>query len=57
MYMQFRRELLMPLTESIKDFDDDVVSTCKLLNLVSGIYDHAASTAAAHPRGVGAEKN
>jgi predicted MarR family transcription regulator len=51
LYVQFRRELLMPLTESIKDFDSDVVTTCRLLNLVSGIYDHASSIAAAHPRG------
>jgi predicted MarR family transcription regulator len=51
LYREFRRELLMPLTESIKDFEGDVETTCRILNLISGIYDHAASIAAAHPRG------
>ena len=50
LYMEFRRELLFPLTNAIKNFDTDVVAACKLLNIVSGIYDHAASVAAAHPR-------
>jgi len=53
LYMQYRRELLLPLTESIKNFDEDVIGTCRLLNLVSGIYDHASSIAAAHPRDKG----
>jgi predicted MarR family transcription regulator len=48
LFAQFRRELLLSLTESIKDLDVDILTACKVLNLTSGLYDHASTVAASH---------
>jgi len=47
-FAQYRRELLLSLTESIKDLDVDIQTACKVLNLCSGLYDHASTVAASH---------
>lgn len=49
-FAEFRRDLLLTLTDSIKDFDTDVVIASKILNIIAGLYDHASSIASAHPR-------
>ncbi len=49
-FAEFRRDLLLSLTDSIKDFDTDVVTASKILNIIAGLYDHASSIASAHPR-------
>ncbi|MEH6581864.1 MAG: winged helix DNA-binding protein [Halioglobus sp.] len=48
LFAQFRRELLISLTESIKDLDVDILTACKVLNITSGLYDHASTVAASH---------
>lgn len=48
LFAQFRRELLITLTESIKDLDVDILTACKVLNISSGLYDHASTVAASH---------
>lgn len=48
LFAQFRRELLLTLTESIKDLDVEILTTCKVLNITSGLYDHASTVAASH---------
>jgi predicted MarR family transcription regulator len=48
LFAQFRRELLLSLTESIKDLDVDILTACKVLNITSGLYDHASTVAASH---------
>ena len=48
LFAQFRRELLLSLTDSIKDLDTDIVTACRVLNLTSGLYDHASTVAASH---------
>ena len=49
-FAEFRRDLLLNLTDSIKDFDTDVVVASKILNIIAGLYDHASSIASVHPR-------
>jgi predicted MarR family transcription regulator len=51
LFAQFRRELLLSLTDSIKNLDQDVQTACKVLNLASGLYDHASTVAASHRHG------
>ena len=51
LFAQFRRELLLTLTESIKDLDVDILTACKVLNITSGLYDHASTVAASHRHG------
>ena len=48
LFAQFRRELLISLTESIKDLDVDILTASKVLNISSGLYDHASTVAASH---------
>ena len=48
LFAQFRRELLLPLTESIKDLDVDILVASRILNIISGLYDHASAVAASH---------
>jgi predicted MarR family transcription regulator len=48
LFAQFRRELLLSLTDSIKDMDKDILTACKVLNLAAGLYDHASTVAALH---------
>ena len=48
LFAQFRRELLISLTDSIKNMDQDVQTACKVLNITSGLYDHASTVAASH---------
>jgi predicted MarR family transcription regulator len=48
LFAQFRRELLLTLTDSIKNLDVDIVTACKVLNITSGLYDHASTVAASH---------
>ena len=48
LFAQFRRELLITLTDSIKNLDVDIVTACKVLNITSGLYDHASTVAASH---------
>ena len=48
LFAQFRRELLITLTDSIKDLDVDILTACKVLNITSGLYDHASTVAASH---------
>ncbi len=49
-FAEFRRDLLLTLTDSIKNFDEDVVVASKVLSIIAGLYDHASSIASAHPR-------
>lgn len=49
-FAEFRRDLLLSLTDSIKDFDTEVVVASKVLSIIAGLYDHASSIASAHPR-------
>lgn len=51
LFAQFRRELLISLTDSIKNLDRDIETACKVLNLASGLYDHASTVAASHRHG------
>ncbi len=51
LFAQFRRELLISLTNSIKNLDADVQVACKVLNLTAGLYDHASTVAASHRHG------
>jgi predicted MarR family transcription regulator len=48
LFAQYRRELLISLTDSIKNLEVDVETACKVLNLTSGLYDHASTVAASH---------
>ena len=48
LFAQFRRELLLSLTQSIKNLDVDIVTASKVLNTTSGLYDHASTVAASH---------
>ncbi|RLA42840.1 MAG: hypothetical protein DRR06_13520 [Gammaproteobacteria bacterium] len=48
MFAQYRRELLLSLTASIKSLDEDILTASKVLNLTSGLYDHASTVAASH---------
>jgi len=48
LFAQFRRELLLSLTDSVKNFDVDVSIASKILNIISGLYDHASAVAASH---------
>ncbi len=48
LFAQFRRELLLSLTESIKDLEVDILTASKVLNITSALYDHASAVAATH---------
>ena len=50
LYAKVRRELLIPLLHTIKDFEGEMGTACRILNVVSGIYDNASSIAATQPR-------
>jgi len=47
-YTNFRRELLIPLTQSISDSEQRMGGVTNMLTLMSGIYDQAACVAATH---------
>ena len=47
-YAKFRRELLIPLTQSISNSDQRLAEVTNMLTLLSGIYDQAACVAATH---------
>lgn len=51
LFAQLRRELLLSLSDSIKNLDQDILVACKVLNLASGLYDHASTVAASHRHG------
>lgn len=44
----FRKELLLSLTQSISNWDEDSATVAKVLNLMSGMYDQAGCVAATH---------
>ena len=46
-YAQFRRELLIVLTQSIST-ENSLSDVARVLNLMAGMYDQAACVAAAH---------
>jgi predicted MarR family transcription regulator len=48
LFAQYRRELLLTLTESIKEMDADIVTASKVLNITAGLFDHASTVAASH---------
>ncbi len=48
MYADYRREILVPLTQSLTTGDGRLMDTSTLLTLLSGIYDQAACVAATH---------
>lgn len=48
LFSQYRRELLLSLTGSIKNLEADIQTACRVLNLTSGLYDHASTVAASH---------
>ncbi len=50
LFAQFRRELLLSLTESIKNLDVDILTASKVLSITSGLYDHASTVAASYRR-------
>ncbi len=47
-YATFRRELLLPLTQSLSESDQRMGQVTNMLTLMSGIYDQAACVAATH---------
>jgi predicted MarR family transcription regulator len=47
-YADFRRELLLPMVQSIGNSKEETVKMVKLLSLLSGIYDQASCIAASH---------
>jgi predicted MarR family transcription regulator len=47
-YARFRRELLLPLTESLSESNHKLRQVTNMLTLMSGIYDQAACVAATH---------
>ncbi|MEH6610209.1 MAG: winged helix DNA-binding protein [Halioglobus sp.] len=47
-YAKFRRELLLPLTQSLSESDQRMAQVTNMLTLMSGIYDQAACVAATH---------
>jgi predicted MarR family transcription regulator len=49
-YAEIRRNLLLPLVESVHNWDTLAESTCLTLDLLKGIYDSAALTVSAHRR-------
>jgi predicted MarR family transcription regulator len=51
LFAQLRRELLLSLTGSINNLEEDIQTACKVLNLASGLYDHASTVAASHRLG------
>jgi predicted MarR family transcription regulator len=48
LYARYRRELLLPLTQSISASDQRMEQVANMLTLLSGIYDQAACVAATH---------
>ena len=47
-YAGFRRELLLPMVQTIGNGEDETNKMVKLLSLLSGIYDQASCIAASH---------
>ncbi len=47
-YAALRRRLLIELTQSVADSDQQLEEASRLLNLMTGIYDQAARDAATH---------
>lgn len=47
-YAEYRRELLMPLIQSISKSDEQMNQVSKVLDLLSGMYAQAACVAATH---------
>ncbi|MFW2422255.1 MAG: winged helix DNA-binding protein [Porticoccaceae bacterium] len=47
-YAQFRRELLIPMTQALAKSEDRMEQVAKVLRLLSGIYDQAACVVASH---------
>lgn len=47
-YARYRRELLLPLTQSISESDERMSQVANVLSLLSGMYDQAACVAATH---------
>ena len=47
-YAEFRDELLISLTKSMSDWQDNLEQVSKVLNLMSGMYDQASCVAASH---------
>jgi len=47
-YAAFRRELLIPMTQSLAEGEQKMDEVAKVLRLLSGIYDQAACVAASH---------
>lgn len=49
-YAEIRRTLLLPLLDSVHNWDTLAGSTCLTLDLLKGIYDSAALPVSAHRR-------
>lgn len=49
-FAELRRNLLLPLIESVHHWDSLSDSTCRTLELLKGIYDSAALTVSSHRR-------
>lgn len=47
-YARYRRELLIPLTQSISESDHRMGQVSNVLSLLSGMYDQASCVAATH---------
>ena len=47
-YAEFREELLISLTKSMSDWEENFDLVARILNLMSGMYDQASCVAATH---------
>jgi len=47
-YAKIRKSLLMPLIESVSNWENQSDSTCRTLDLIKGMYDSAALTVSQH---------
>ena len=47
-YAKFREELLISLTQSVSNWEENFNQSAKILNLMSGMYDQASCVAATH---------
>ena len=47
-YAEFREELLISLTKSMSDWEENLDRVARVLNLMSGMYDQASCVAATH---------
>ncbi|WP_179957711.1 winged helix DNA-binding protein [Exilibacterium tricleocarpae] len=54
-YAEFRRELLVSLTQSISNSEENMNQVARVLSLLSGIYDQAACVAASHRSSIGTD--